>query len=119
MPTPAEATQAPQARRHGFLQTFGLDVRAAALVILVDNLIFGGTIASMGILYPVAIASGFVLGFITYKIQRHWYGDSHDSALIKGMIVGLLTAIPVPLTTTPLVGPAGMLGILHMLLPKR
>jgi hypothetical protein len=121
MPTPAEApTQPPQAvPRHGFLQTFGLDVRVAALAILVDNMVFGTTLFSLGTLYAIEAVAGFVLGYITYKIQRHWYGDGHDSALIKGLIVGLLTAIPVPLTSSIPVGSAGFLGLLHMLIPKR
>jgi hypothetical protein len=112
--------QVPQpAARHGFIQTFGLDIRAAGLALIVDNMVFAGTIASVGALYAVEIVAGCILGFITYKIQRHWYGDGHDSALIKGLAVGLLTAIPVPLTTTLTVGPAGLLGLLHLFLPRR
>ena len=122
MPTSADATQAPQppqARRHGFLQTFGIDVRAVALVLLVDNMVFAGTWASGLMLYPVEILAGLILGFITYRIQRHWYGDAHDSALIKALIVGLLTAIPVPLTSSIPLGSAGFLGLLNLFLPKK
>jgi hypothetical protein len=122
MPTPEDASvPAPVHKpgRHGFLQTFGLDVRAAALALIVDNMVFAGALASGGMLLPVAVAAGGVLGFITYKIQRHWYGDGHNSALIKGLIVGLLTAIPVPLTSIPIIGPAGVLGLLNMFAPKR
>ena len=58
----------------------------------------------------LGITVAAALGFIVYKIQRKWYNDDHDSAMIKALIVGLLTAIPVPLT--PLVAiPAGIIGI--------
>lgn len=60
------------------------------------------------------IGAGVALTFITYKIQRAWYGDDHDSALIKALIVGLLTAIPVPLTSI-VAAPGGILGLLHLL----
>jgi hypothetical protein len=122
MPTPEDASvPAPVHKpgRHGFLQTFGLDVRVAALVLIVDGMVFTGTVLTGGVLYAVEVAAGGVLGFITYKIQRHWYGDGHNSALIKGLIVGLLTAIPVPLTSIPIIGPAGILGLLNMFVPKR
>lgn len=114
-PAPAPVTQ-PVAHR-GFFQTFGLDVRAAALAIIVDLMAFGGTIGSAGVLYAVEIGAGIVLTFITYKIQRRWYGDDHDSALIKALIVGLLTAIPVPLTAV-VAAPGGILGLLHGLLRR-
>jgi hypothetical protein len=61
---------------------------------------------------------GIVLGFITYRAQRHWYRDDRESAIIKGLIVGLLTAIP---TSLPgfLTIPSGVIGLVHMLHRKR
>jgi hypothetical protein len=41
-----------------------------------------------------------------------WYGDDHDSAMIKAGIVGLLTAIPVGIPAIVWV-PSGLLGLLH------
>jgi hypothetical protein len=105
------------ARRGGFIQSFGLDIRAAALAVLVDFLVFGATWASVFALYFVELGAGVVLTFITYKIQRAWYGDEHDSALIKALIVGLLTAIPVPVTGL-FAGPTGLIGLAHLFLKK-
>jgi hypothetical protein len=94
-------------------QTFGLDVRAAMLVTLVDLMIFSVDILSAGAFVVMGIVVAALLGFIVYKIQRRWYGDDHDSSLIKSLIVGLLTAIPIPLT--PLVAvPCGILGLVQM-----
>jgi hypothetical protein len=53
------------------------------------------------------------VGLVAYKAQRHWYGDDRESALIKGLIVGLLTAIP---TSLPgfLTIPSGIVGLVHL-----
>jgi hypothetical protein len=114
MPPPAPVPDSRAVAHRGFLQTFGLDVRAAALAVIVDIMAFSGTIGSAGVLYGVEIGAGVVLTFITYKIQRRWYGDDHDSALIKALIIGLLTAIPVPLTAA-VAAPGGLLGLLALL----
>jgi len=101
----------------GLAQMFGLDIRAAILAVLVDVMVFTGDAASLGALLPFSVCVAGALGFITYKIQRRWYGDDHDSALIKAMIIGVLTAIPVPLT--PLIAiPTGMVGIVKAIRRK-
>ena len=97
----------------GFAQLFGLDPRVAALTFIVDAMVFGGTVASGGLLLPVAFAAGCMLGFITYRAQRRWYGDDSDAALIKGCIIGLLTAIPTPLPAVLYV-PSAILGVWHL-----
>jgi hypothetical protein len=111
--TPAIASQGQQAvAAKGLAQTFGLDIRAAVLTIIVDLMISTMDAISLETLIPLGIAISIVLGFITYKIQSKWYGDDHDSALIKALIIGLLTAIPVPIT--PIVAiPSGILGLLN------
>jgi hypothetical protein len=101
----------------GLAKMFGLDIRASILAVIVDLMVFGGDVASLGALIPVAIGVACVLAFIVYKIQRKWYNDDHDSALIKALIIGLLTAIPVPLT--PIVAvPGGIIGIVGALRRK-
>lgn len=100
----------------GFDQIFGIDPRIAFLAFVVDLMLFGTEAATMGIalpvLIPLAIVAGIVLGRITYKAQMKWYGDDHDSAMIKAGIVGLLTAIPVGIPAIVWV-PSGLLGLLH------
>lgn len=110
---PCSATKVPT-RRGGFVQTFGLDIRVAILAVVIDFLAFSGDIVSLGALYIVELGAAIVLTLITYKIQRAWYGDEHDSALIKALIIGLLTAIPVPITGV-VAGPGGLLGLIHLL----
>jgi hypothetical protein len=96
----------------GAVAAFGLDPRVALLTVLVDLMANSATIVTAGLLYEVEFGAAVVLAFITYKAQRAWYGDDRDSALIKASIVGLLTAIPVPIT--PLFAlPGGAIGLLR------
>ena len=105
-----KAVSPQTAASRGLAQTFGLDIRAAILAVIVDLMVFGGEVLSLETLLPLGICVAFVLAFIVYKIQRKWHQDDHDSALIKAMIIALLTAIPVPLT--PLIAiPGGIIGI--------
>jgi chromate transport protein ChrA len=91
---------------------FGLHPRAAILTVLVDLMVFGGDTISLETLVPLGICVAAVLGVIVYRIQRKSYGDDHADALTKALVVGLLTAIPVPLT--PLIAiPAGVIGVAH------
>ncbi len=96
----------------GLVQTFGLDFRVAMLAVIVDVMAFSADVVSAGLLYPIEIVSALILGVITYKIQRAWYGDDRDSAVIKALVIALVTAIPVPISPL-LAGPAGILGILR------
>lgn len=106
----------PESRMKRFDQIFGIDPRIAFLAFIVDLMLFGSAAATMGldlpILLPLAVAAGIVLGRIAYKAQIKWYGDDHDSALIKAGIIGLLTAIPVGIPAILWV-PSGILGLLH------
>ncbi|MBV9761489.1 MAG: hypothetical protein JO340_13070 [Acidobacteriaceae bacterium] len=104
----------------GLGQVFGLDPRIAFLAFVVDFMLFSGgalsVAASVGLSLPVlffiSLIAGVALGSLTYKAQMSWYGDDRDSALIKGGIVGLLTAIPVGIPALVWL-PSGILGWLH------
>jgi hypothetical protein len=115
-PDGPSSVRPPAAR--GFAASFGLDPRVALLTVLIDLMANSATIVSAGLLYEVELGAAVVLTFIAYKAQRAWYGDNRDSALIKALIVGLLTAIPVPIS--PLFAlPGGAIGLLRLLPGKR
>jgi hypothetical protein len=99
-------------RGKGFSQVYGLDPRVAFLTLIVDLMLNAGDIATMGLLVPFSIAAGIVLGYVSYKAQINWYGDDKESAKIKAIILGLLTAIPTPLPAILYI-PSGFLGLLH------
>jgi len=102
----------------GFGQIFGLEPRVVFLTTVVDTMLFGGQFITLGTSSLLSLPVGIVLGVITYKAQRHWYRDDRESAIIKGLIVGLLTAIP---TSLPgfLTIPFGIVGLVHLLRRKR
>src|SRR5690348_1298535 len=95
-----------------FGQLFGLDPRVAFLTLIVDMMLNAGDVVSMGLLLPLSIAAGAVLGYVVYRAQINWYGDDKESAKIKGLILGLLTAIPTPLPEILYI-PAGLIGLFH------
>lgn len=113
---PKAAEETPIQR--GFGQMFGIDPRIAAVMFVLDAMLNAGEIASMGLLVPVSLVAGIVLGFVTYRAQRNWYGDDKESAKIKALIVGLLTAIPTPLPEI-LYLPFGIVGFFHNLRKKK
>ncbi len=103
----------PTRRSREFTQLFGLDPRIAFLTFIIDTMLFGGAVLTFGLLIPISLVAGIALGFVTYRAQIKWYGDDRESALIKGIIVGLLTAIPTPLPAVLYV-PSGILGVVHL-----
>jgi hypothetical protein len=107
---PAETQRTTAPRKFG--QIFGLDPRVAFLTLIIDIMLNAGDLVSMGLLLPVSIGAGIVLGFIAYRAQITWYGDDAESAKIKALILGLLTAIPTPLPELLYI-PAGLLGLFH------
>jgi hypothetical protein len=105
-------------RARGFGQIFGLHPQAAILTILVDLMLFGSQVISLGLLLPLGIVVAILLGYIVYRIQIKNFGDEHDAALTKALIVGLLTAIPVPLS--PLLAvPTGVIGLVSLLVRRK
>ncbi len=107
-------SQEKQPPRRSFVQRFGLDPRVAFLVLIVDVMLNAGDVFSMGLLLPLSIAAGILVGYIAYRAQIHWYGDDPESARIKAAMLGLLTAIPTPLPEVLYV-PAGLLGLVRTL----
>jgi hypothetical protein len=83
----------------GIAQMFGLHPTIAVTTILVDLMVFGGTVMSVGMGWPVLAMAAVGLGYVTYKGQMNWFGDDADSAKIKAVIITVLTAIPVPLAS--------------------
>jgi|SRR5690348_2311731 hypothetical protein len=95
-----------------FGQLFGLDPRVAFITLVVDMMLNAGDLISMGLLLPVSVGAGIVLGYVVYRAQINWYGDDKESARIKALILGLLTAIPTPIPEILYI-PAGLLGLFH------
>jgi hypothetical protein len=110
VPSMNQSTEGGLIRRFG--QMFGLDPRVAFVTLIVDMMLNAGDLVSMGLLLPVSVAAGVVVAYIAYRAQINWYGDDKESAKIKAIILGLLTAIPTPIPEVLYI-PAGVLGLLH------
>jgi len=106
-----------EGRARGFSQIFGIHPAIAFLTLIVDMMLFGGAIATLGAILPVSIGAGCVLGVIAYLAQKKWYGDDKESAGIKALILAFLTAIPTPLPAI-LTVPSGIVGLIHGLRRK-
>lgn len=104
---------------HGFGQIFGLDPRITFLTFLVDMMLFGTGAATFGLATLVlSLPAGVILGVISYWAQMKWYGDDRESAMIKAAILGLLTAIPVPIPKLVYL-PSGVVGLFHYVLGRK
>lgn len=97
------------AASHGIAQTFGLHPAGVVLTLAVNTMVFVTGLGTFGVGWLTSIPVGLVLGGIIYQIQRKWYGDDHESALLKAFIVAFLTAIPSSLPGY-LTIPSGILG---------
>ena len=90
---------------------FGLHPAVAFLTVAVDLMLNFGTYITWGALWVATIPIGLVVGVIAYMAQKKWYGDDDQSAIIKALIVALLTAIPAPLS--PILIPSGIMGFFN------
>src|SRR5664280_674723 len=110
LPFPAGSPPHHLASR-SFAQIFGLHPAVAFVTIAVDLMLNLGEGLTWGALWIATIPIGLVIGIIAYMAQKKWYGDDNESAIIKALIVALLTAIPVPLS--PILIPSGIMGFFN------
>jgi len=108
-PPPLAGVNPHHVASRGFAQLFGLHPAMAFLTVASDLMLHAADVVSGGLLIPFSALAGVVLGIITFMAQRKWYNDDNQSAIIKALIVALLTAIPSPLPYVLFV-PAGLLG---------
>lgn len=112
-----------QAVAHGFGGVFGLHPGVAFFVIAANLMLFGGdgllgliVVGTGGIgavpALLLSVAAGAAVGYVAYLGQMKFAGDDHESAKIRGMITGILTAIPTRLPGV-LFGAFALLGMLR------
>ena len=101
-----------------FGQTFGLHPLTAMALFVVDWMLFGEEVATAGVGWLISLPVGFLLGLIAILIQKHAYKDETMPAIAKGLLVGLLTAIPAPISTFGILPLAGF-GLIRILSSKQ
>ncbi len=75
----------------------GLHPLVAFGMIAVDMMLFTEEAATVGIALALTIPIALALTVPCVLLQRYAYGDSWGAAMGKGMMVGVLTAIPLPI----------------------
>ena len=96
-PSPPTGASPQYLAARGFGQTYGLHPIPAVTTLVVNAMLFGGTVFTMGALIPLAIGVAAVLGILTYRAQMRFYQDDSETAAIKAAAITLITAIPVGL----------------------
>ena len=97
----------------------GIHPAAAFGVVVVDNMLFGGTVATLGTGWIASVPIGVALGIAVILIQHR--GSPQDDlglAAGKGILVAILTAIPTSLASA-LPAAAGIAGAVQMFRNRR
>jgi hypothetical protein len=112
-PEPREDTR--ENARTKLARTLGLHPLVAFGMFACDWMLFGGEAATAGVGLTVTIPIALALVIPSVLLQRYSYGDRWGASIGKGLLVGVLTAIPMPIgSPVTLVG-----GVLGLLGPKK
>jgi hypothetical protein len=79
----------------------GFHAYSAALLILVDNVFFAGTIATGGLgLFVMCFLAFTLVGAGSFLCQRFLQGEDSGSALAKAFFLGTFAGVPTSVTGT-------------------
>ena len=95
----------------GPLKVMGIHPGCTVLLITVDSMLFGATLATAGLGIIFSIPVGLIVGIIVTIFQKKMYGDDWILSSAKGLVFALLTAIPTPLPSAITMGSGAMGGI--------
>ena len=97
-----------------FPQYFGLHPLVGFGMFAVDLMLFPVEVGTFEIGWAISIPVALALTIPSILIQRYSFHDNWGTAIGKGMLVGVLTAIPTPLpSVVPFLG--GVLGVAKLL----
>ncbi len=98
-------------------QMFGLHPLVGFGMFAVDWMLFGIDTVTFEVGLIVTIPVAIALSIPCALIQKYSYHDDWGAAIGKGLLIGVLTAIPVPLpSVVPLIG--GGLGVAKLLMDQ-
>jgi hypothetical protein len=121
-PATSGISNSDRATVHGFGNIFGLHPAVAFFTVAVNGMLFGKDGLAL-VLVPVtggtdipvamviSVTVGLLVAYVTYLGQMKWHAEDHESAKIKALITGVLTAIPTGLPGM-LFGSAALAGLL-------
>lgn len=99
-------------------QTFGLHPLVGFSLFAVDSALFASEVLTLEATWALTIPIGLALMIPAILLQKRLYGDSWKAAISKGFIVGVLTAIPLPIASV-MTFAGGLLGAGKSLLEKK
>jgi len=97
------------------LRQLGLHPLVAFAMVCVDIMLTAADVATVA---TVSVLVAVVLTVPCVLLQRYAYKESWGAAVGKGMIVGILTAIPTPLPSI-VTGTGGVLGLVGLLSDRK
>lgn len=86
----------PDYRSVSILRKLGIAPELMIPIILIDFLLFSGEFFSVSTSLVISIPVGFLIGIFSMIWQRRKYRDTLPRAVGKGILLGVLTAIPTP-----------------------
>jgi len=99
-------------------QAMGLHPLVGFGMVAIDLILFVGAVITLGASTLIAIPVALLLVIPCTLVQKYWFNDNLEAAIVKGVAVGLLTAIPTPLPSiVTLVG--GLLGAGRLLIERQ
>src|SRR5215471_6401685 len=98
-----------------FCQTFGLHPLVGFSLFAVDSALFASEVVTIEATWALTIPIGLALTIPAILLQKQAYGDSWRASIGKGLIVGILTAIPLPIASLMTLS-GGVLGTARGLL---
>ena len=82
-----------------FCQTFGLHPLVGFSLFAVDSALFASEVVTIEATWALTVPIGLALTIPAILLQKRAYGDSWRAAVGKGLVVGILTAIPLPIAS--------------------
>ncbi|MEZ4298736.1 MAG: hypothetical protein R3B70_27545 [Polyangiaceae bacterium] len=86
-----------QSKRAKLAQALGLHPLVAFGMFACDWMLFGAEAGTAGVGLAITIPVALALTIPSVLIQRYSFGDVWGAAIGKGVLVGVLTAIPMPI----------------------
>jgi hypothetical protein len=80
-------------------QTFGLHPLVGFSLFALDTALFTSEVLTFEATWALTVPVGLALTVPAILLQKRLYGDGWGAAVGKGLLVGLLTAIPLPLAS--------------------
>jgi hypothetical protein len=96
-----------------FARTYGLHPLVAFVMFAVDQMMMTLETMTFGAFVVVSVIVGFALTLPCALLQRYAYKDEWGAAWAKGLLIGILTAIPTSLPSV-LTASWGVLGLIGM-----